>query len=75
MFQAFDSRGKQPLGPEEFSMVQGLVKDYCSERSLELACAEAQEAARELLGWFQLGVTDRNRLRELLTSRKTDTAS
>lgn len=68
MFQAFDSRGKQPLGPDEISMVHGLVKDYCRERAVELDCQEAREAANELLGWFQLGVTDRNRSRELLTS-------
>lgn len=71
MFRAFDSRGKQPLGPDEISMVHGLVKDYCRERAVELDCSEAREAAKELLGWFQLGVTDRNRLRELLNSRTT----
>lgn len=69
MFQAFDSRGKPPLRPEEVSMVQGLLREYCADRSLEPSCAEAQEAARELLGWFQIGVTNRERLRELLNSR------
>lgn len=69
MFQAFGSRGKQPLGPDELSMVQGLIKDYCRERAVEPTCQEAQDAAKELLGWFQLGITDSARLRELLNSR------
>jgi len=69
MFQAFDSRGKQPLGTEEVVMVRGLIKDYCKERGIDSASNEAEEAAKELLGWFQFGITDRNRLRELLHSR------
>jgi len=69
VFQAFDSGGKQPLGPDELSMVHGVLKDYCRERSVELTCQEAQDAAKELLGWFHLGVTDSARLRELLNSR------
>lgn len=69
MFQAFDSRGKQPLGPDEISMVHGVIKDYCRERAVEPTCQEAQNIAKEVLGWFQLGVTDRNRLRELLNAR------
>ncbi|TCR71467.1 MULTISPECIES: acetyltransferase [Rhizobium/Agrobacterium group] len=69
MFQAFDSRGGQPLGPEEFSMVQSLIRDYCRERMVDPSGGEAKEAARELLTWFQIGVTDQHRLRELLNSR------
>jgi hypothetical protein len=69
MFQAFDSRAKQPLAPEEFSMIRAVVRDYCRERTLDPAGVEAQGAAREVLGWFQVGVTDESRLRELLHSR------
>ncbi|MGO4441620.1 acetyltransferase [Rhizobium sp. RAF56] len=69
MFQAFDKDGQQPLGPDEVSMMQGLITDYCRENSLDRADSAAQEAARHLLGWFQRGVTDRARLRELLHSR------
>jgi hypothetical protein len=69
MFQAFDSRGMQPLGPEEFSMVRSLIRDYYSERMVDPSGDEAQDAAREVLNWFQIGVTDKNRLRELLNSR------
>ncbi len=69
MFQAFDSRGKEPLGPEEFSMVRSLLKDYCNERMVDSSGEEARDAARELLGWYQIGVTDEARLRELLNSR------
>lgn len=69
MFQAFDSGGKQPLGPDEVLMVQGLVKEFCEAKSIDSGCPEAHAAAKDLLGWFQAGVTDKNRFRELLTSR------
>lgn len=69
MFQAFDSRGSQPLGPDEVSMVQGLVKEFCEARAVAPDCQEARDAAKELLRWFQIGVNDKNRLRELLNSR------
>ncbi|MFP3546820.1 hypothetical protein SB748_25630 [Rhizobium sp. SIMBA_035] len=66
MVQAFDKRGKQPLGPDEISMIHGLIKDHCRERALEPGGQEAQEAAKKLLGWFQAGITGQNRLRQLL---------
>jgi len=68
MFQVFDSRGKQPLGPEEVSMVQALIRDFCRERAFEPTCPEAQDAARRVLGWFHDGVTERGKLHELLRS-------
>lgn len=44
MFQAFGRRGKQPIEPDEISMVHGLVKDYGGKRALETECREALEA-------------------------------
>lgn len=44
MFQAFGRRGKQPIEPDEISMVHGLIKDYCGKRALETECREALEA-------------------------------
>jgi hypothetical protein len=67
MFQAF--YGGQPLYPEDVTMLQTLLKEHCEERGYEEAGAEAQEAARELVHWFQIGVTKQSQLRELLHSR------
>lgn len=43
MFQAFGRRGKQPIEPDEISMVHGLIKDYCGKRALETECRELWE--------------------------------
>ena len=68
MFQAF--RGASPpLYPEDVTMMQTLLKDYCKDRGCENTSTEAQEAARELVHWFQIGVTKQSQLRELLHSR------
>jgi hypothetical protein len=68
MFQAFGI-GKTPLGPDDIVMVQGLVKEYCASNGVDCETDVGREAARHLLSWFQSGITDRNRLRELLASR------
>lgn len=69
MFQTFDTRGKPPLGPDEIAVVRSLIREYCSERMVDPLADEALDAARELLTWYQIGVTNRDRLRELLNSR------
>jgi hypothetical protein len=50
-------------------MLQHIVTDYCRERNLESGSRDAQEAASELLKWFQAGVTESVKLREMLYSR------
>ncbi|MFP3547315.1 acetyltransferase [Rhizobium sp. SIMBA_035] len=68
MFSAF-GRGSPSLGPDDISMMQALVKNYCLTKAIDLDSEEAWDAARELLKWFQIGVTDKSRLQELLASR------
>ncbi|MBB4570751.1 hypothetical protein [Rhizobium leucaenae] len=68
MAQAFGSR-TPPLYPEDVVMMQTLLAAYCEDRCCEKAGVEAQEAARELVYWFQIGVTKQSQLRELLYSR------
>lgn len=50
-------------------MVENLAKDYCLTKSIEPDSEEGLDVARELLKWFQIGVTDKSRLQELLASR------
>jgi len=50
-------------------MMQNLVKDYCRTKEIEPDSEEGRDVARELLKWFQIGVTDKSRLQELLASR------
>ncbi|WP_200950888.1 hypothetical protein [Rhizobium sp. Root1220] len=49
-------------------MMQTLVKNYCLTKTIELDSEEARDVAHELLKWFQIGVTDKSRLQELLAS-------
>jgi hypothetical protein len=50
-------------------MMQTLVKNYCLTNGIEPDGEEGRDVARELLKWFQIGVTDKSRLQELLASR------
>lgn len=68
MFSAF-GRGSLPLGPDDVSMMQTLVKNYCFRKAIDPDSEEGRDVARELLKWFQTGVTDKSRLQELLASR------
>ncbi len=68
MFSAF-GRGSPSLQPDDVSMVQTLVKNHCLTKAIDPDSEEARDAARELLKWFQAGVTDKSRLQELLASR------
>ncbi|MBB5574974.1 MULTISPECIES: hypothetical protein [Rhizobium] len=68
MFQA-SGGWMPPLYPEDVMMMQALLRDYCEDRCCEKAGAEAQEAARELVHWFQIGVTKQSQLRKLLYLR------
>ena len=68
MFSAF-GRGSPSLGPDDVSMMQTLVKNYCLTKGIDPDSDEGRDVARELLKWFQIGVTDKRRLQELLASR------
>jgi len=68
MFSAF-GRGSPSLGPDDVSMMQTLLKNYCLTKAIDPDSEEARDAARELLKWFEIGVTDKSRLQELLASR------
>lgn len=68
MFQAL-GEGAQPLGPDEFLMLQRFVFDHCRENSVAVDSSEGREAARELLRLFQLGMTENGKLRNALRSK------
>ncbi len=54
------------LSSEHVSMMRGLLKEHCENRQYHRQSAEAEDAARGLLSWYQNGVTDQERLRQLL---------
>lgn len=54
------------LSSEHVSMMRGLLKEYCENGRYHRQSAEAEDAARGLLFWYQNGVTDQERLRHLL---------
>jgi hypothetical protein len=68
MFSAF-GRGSLFLGPDDVSMMQTLVKKYCLTKAIDPDSEDGRDVARELLKWFQTGVTDKSRPQELLASR------
>jgi len=49
-------------------MMKTLAKNHCLTNAIDPDSEEARDAARELLKWFQGGVTDMSRLQELLAS-------
>ncbi|MEZ2214195.1 hypothetical protein AAE029_31525 [Sinorhizobium sp. CB7] len=49
-------------------MLDGLLKEWCDSRHCDVLNMEAQEAARELVMWFEFGVDRPHQLRELLSS-------
>lgn len=48
MFSAF-GRGSPSLGPDDVSMMQILVKDYCLTKAIDPDSEEGRDVARELL--------------------------
>lgn len=68
MFQVFGDAGAG-FSPGELAMVRDLLEEYCAARQLDKKGADAEDAAREIVTWFRIGVTEEARLRELLASR------
>ena len=68
MSQAVASR-KRVLTSGDLAMLDGLLKDWCDDRGYDVLNMEAQEAARELVMWFEFGVDRPDQLRELLATR------
>jgi hypothetical protein len=68
MFSAFGI-GSPSLGPDDVAMMQSLVREHCQKKAIEPESEDGRYVARELLKWFQVGLTDQNRLLELLGSR------
>jgi hypothetical protein len=67
MKRQYDTCGAS-LWPEEVTMIRGLVREHCESRQCERQGAEAEDAAKRLLWWFQSGVTDIDSLRSLLST-------
>ncbi|MEZ2131309.1 MULTISPECIES: hypothetical protein [unclassified Sinorhizobium] len=59
---------KRALSSNDLKMLDGLLKEWCDSRHCDVLNMEAQEAARELVMWFEFGVDRPHQLRELLSS-------
>lgn len=57
------------LSAEHVFMMRGLLKEYCESQQCHRQSSEAENAARDLLSWYRAGVTDQERLRQLLAVR------
>ncbi len=68
MFQSFEG-GNTAIGNDDLGMMRSVLQRWCKDRGCEPTSPEAGDAAREMITWFQLGVTRQRQLRELLYSR------
>jgi hypothetical protein len=59
-------QGQRSIGPDELEMLHQTLRAWCEECHCELKSPEALEAARELVTWFDYGITERRQLRELI---------
>lgn len=55
-------QGQKPIGPDEMQMLHQTLRTWCEERHCELGTPEALEAARELVTWFDYGISERRQL-------------
>ena len=58
-------QGNTAIGPNEMEKLYQTLRAWCEERHCELKSPQALEAARELVTWFEYGITERRQLREL----------
>jgi hypothetical protein len=58
-------QGNMAIGPNEMEMLYQTLRAWCEDRHCELKSPQALEAARELVTWFEYGITERRQLREL----------
>ncbi|WP_088690744.1 MULTISPECIES: hypothetical protein [unclassified Rhizobium] len=59
---------KRALSSNDLKMLDGLLKEWCESRHFGILDSETQEAARELVTWFEFGVGRPHQLRELLST-------
>ena len=59
---------KRVLTSPDLKMLDGLLKEWCDSRHCDVLNLEAQDAARELVMWFEFGIDKPHQLRELLST-------
>lgn len=59
---------RRVLSSNDLKMLDGLLKEWCESRRCDILNLEAQEAARELVMWFEFGIDRPHQLRELLST-------
>jgi hypothetical protein len=57
---------KPPLTEPDIKMVYEALAAWCHERRHAIGTQEANEAARELVSWFECGIRDRHKLMQIL---------
>lgn len=60
------SLGGRPLGPEDVSMMRGIIKEYCALRRCDRQGDVAEDAARYLVSLYQRGLGREEDLRKQL---------
>lgn len=55
-----------PICGEELAMLQATLKQWCDERHVDIASPQAEQAAVELIDWFQFGLKHSDQLIEML---------
>jgi hypothetical protein len=61
--------GKVPLGHLELEMLHETLLEWCGERNLHPQSEQGRDTAKELVELFDIGIRDRNELREAIVSK------
>ncbi|CCM76009.1 conserved hypothetical protein [Rhizobium mesoamericanum STM3625] len=74
MVSCFDHRRPAPLRPEEVSLLRQILEFHCEKVGLDRNSEQALQKARELIGFFQAGVSEQHCL-VLLLERSVSSAT
>lgn len=58
--------GSQPLAGKDLDLLQGTLQKWCAEQGISTDNPKAQQAAVELIDWFQFGLRYEEELIEMI---------
>jgi hypothetical protein len=56
----------EAISAEELDMLQATLKKWCNEKQINISDPRAEEAAVELIDWFQFGLKEQDQLIEMI---------
>ncbi|NHT78581.1 hypothetical protein G8E10_23030 [Rhizobiaceae bacterium CRRU44] len=56
----------EPLSSDDLNLLHGTLRKWCDERGVKITAPEAEQAAVELIDWFQFGLRHEDQLIEMI---------